>query len=81
MMRITGDADIVIEIKSKALGKTLRCIFATFIDESLRTLAQLSVENGLITFEPLAGELLSLILCHRLDIGREHAEKLVEVCQ
>ena len=81
MVRVAGDAHIVVPVEAEALGETLRGVFLSFVGELLGALAQVGVENALQTYGPLARHLLGRALADGSHIRLHHGEELIEVGQ
>ena len=81
MVCVACDAYIVVPVDAEALCKLLRGVCLSLVNEGLRTLAQICVEDALEARLPLVGNLLCLALGHRVNVWRHHLKELVEVSE
>ena len=81
MMGERGEAHIVVPVKTKGSGESLRRVGLALVGELLRALAKISVENALQSYLPLAGDLLQAALGNALHVGSHHREELTEVVE
>ena len=74
-MRIGREGDVVLFFQSEALHKTLRRVFLAFIDELLRTFAQVRVVDRLQALFPYrtqflqALETIEVTSCHLVQLA------------
>ena len=76
MMGETGQADIVVPVKAKALGKQQRCIGLSLVEEGLRTMSDMGIDDCLHAVTPVVGRLLRSdgLPYGRFELGDEGVE-------